>query len=335
LEALNLRKEEAYLKNLSEQKNKLSRIIVVHNFKNTTSENEFKVLRKKYVEDCYRGTLNKIYLEDQTYVETFEVEGGKMTHLFLAKESTIKEKSIAGDLINNNTYKYLRSLLNSLAIDKRDSFTTILSDTVKDVLFPYFADPISEVAYYANKDGEINLRASTKNNEMLKLLRNEIEYDGLYLSLAAPATFQPHIDIVKGNTAMIVVVDLPSFIGAGSKEYLMYPSKVKIDVDEDSHSLVIEGERKLYFQTYNQSTSDGSVLSKECRVYNKESKETKENEELQVMLLERKEGSFHRIVKIPKGYSKRKQDFKVELSNGRLQILIPKIQVTPSSGIEF
>jgi len=297
-----------------ERRTKLSRIIVVHNFKQTTTIADFDALRKKY-------PLQTRNLEGEL-VEIFEEESIiAITHVFLAKESSEGLISPAGENFNTLTFKYLRNILNTMSVSQKEEHLFQLSDCLHEAIEPYFLQEIAEVAYFVNENGDIKLRAiaTVKEGEdkMLRLTRDEIETDGFHLFLASPAIFQTPLDIIKGEEAMIVNVDLPGFMSSSTaSEYKNYPCSLKVNVEKDE--LLISGERKLYFQTYN----DGASVAKICYPY---SKNNVEDPKLKSVLgIERKQGKFSRKIKIPSQYTTNIKEMKFDMNNGRLQVFIPK-----------
>jgi len=318
LEALSLRLDAA-LEDNPHNRSKYNRIIVIHNFKMTTSDEEFLTLRQKYVMDCYKGSLNKLPLHSG-FIERYETN--KMIHLFLAKESTPDMHSPAADKYNAATYEHLRNVINGLANKQTDSYLKVVSNSIRNVISPYFGSGVEDVSFFINSKGAIKIRGGAPKGAILRLIRDEIEYDGLHIILASGSIFKPHADVSKDENGMTIVMDLPGFIPGGSKSHENYKSFVKPDFDGTTFDYVISGSRELYYLGYSQ-VKEGYTLSKTCISYNKSS---------EGFVVERKSGTFERRFKIPLEYSKNESDYTINLQDGRLQVLIPRIKPKTTSG---
>jgi len=196
-----------------------------------------------------------------------------------------------------------------------------VSNSIRNVVSPYFASGVEDVSYYINSLGAIKIRAIAPKSVVLKLIRDEIEYDGLHIILASGSIFKPHADVSKDDNGMVIVMDIPGFIPGGAKTHENYKSFIKPDLDGSTFEYVISGSRDLYYLGYN-LVKEGYILSKTCVSYNKSS---------EGFIVERKSGTFERRFKIPSDYSKNESEYVISLLDGRLQVFIPKIKPKSST----
>jgi len=290
-----------------------ARIIVVHNFKTTLDIEQFKAHRTEYVEDCYVGTMRKEKVTvkgvSQT-VEFFQNELGDMTHLFLAR-SVGEEDCPAAAVYNGPTVEYLKILLQAMPNPKREPLLARLCDEGKKGLGNFFAGLRDVGLFY--RGGQILLKARPVDKGHLKLLADEVIYDGSNIFIARPDDFKLHVDVLETPSGLIVLVDMP---GVPSQDADLKDSGCTVDiaVDKRKHELIITGIRSLYLRRY--SDVENRMPTNSCLPYDKEFGN--------VQKMERKYGQISKRVKIPEGFSADLSSYSHLLEHGQLQILIPK-----------
>jgi len=138
--------------------------------------------------------------------------------------------------------------------------------------------------------------------------------EGTTLIFQKHETFNPKIDILETESAMIVNVDLPGFIipNKNSASIICVPS-----IDRKTFDLVIKGTRNL---SYKQLNSDMKNLTDQHLTYSKESKF--------VIKCERDSGEFERRVPIPAGFDRNEIAIR-KLDHGVLQIVVKRLTEEP------
>jgi len=258
-----------------------------------------------------------------TKVEYYENSSGDMIHFFLAREPHIGrdgklEESPAADVYNGPTVSHLCNLLKALGSKPRPPLLSRLCDYTKASLMQFFMK-VTDVGMVVAENGDVlvQARGAAAAKHHLRLLTNEVIYDGATISLARPDDFKILIDVIQTEENMLVLADIPMPPGSSN---LKCDCQVKVSVDAFKHELTIVGMRTLYYQKYAAGPDGRVVLSSDCQTY------SRDDDTDTVTRIERKYGTIERKVPIPEQYSDVVQHVKLE--HGQLQILIPPRSAT-------
>jgi len=313
IETLNHQLRQYHAKN--PDTTRLKSLIVVHNFKNTTTIEQFESHRKEYVEKCYVGHLKTRKVGDGGEATYYENSQGDIIHFFLAREPhTVKEESPAGALHNKATIAQLKGIIKAMVGQERPGVLERVCALSLDSLGTFF-HVVQDVGIFW-EDGVLKLKARgptrgkdgtpLNNPGSIRLLNIDIKYDSTGLQLVSANDFEMEVDVLKTDIGMMVLADLPI---PSSKSGLPVPSKINVEYDSYEHDLILKGHRTLYYRTHIKP----SHVSEVCKSY--------ERGDEFIERLERSAGAIERRIPIPRGYTF--DPSAVHLDHGQLQILLP------------
>jgi len=275
------------------------------------------------VESCYKGSMKSypILLDETSQRREFKYyvnDDNRMIHIWLAAEHSKERPSPAGEFQNKMAYEFLWSKIKTVTKANKTPLLLDIIEKAKIVLETGYISKVKRILF-EHKDGNMVLKGhanpeenpTTKKMEIprLKLLPEKLITEGTTLIFQKHETFNPKIDILETETAMIVNVDLPGFMpNKSSASVISVPS-----IDRKTFDLVIKGTRNL---SYKQISEDMKNLTDEQLPYSKESK--------LVIKCERDSGDFDRRIPIPPGFDRNKISVK-KLDHGVLQIVVKRL----------
>jgi len=281
----------------------------VHNYKNTTTIEQFKQHRQTYSFNCYEGTLKTrtVTVDGKPVeVEVYENTLGDIVHIFLARDPASSPLgSPAGEVYNKPAYEMLRVFMAGIVPPSREPLMSRICQVSYNLLKPYFVN-LRDVGVFIN-DGKSYLRARPKASEKkLRRLDNDLRYDGYTVSLNRSDDFRIQVDVIETKDAMLVIADMPM---PSSKVMPDTECLITVDVDAREHMLIFKGKRSLYYRGFADKKFGGDAI-----VYNRDTSNAKR--------VERSYGECERKIPIPVDFDDRVEA--TELAHGQLQVLIPR-----------
>ncbi|KAG4104587.1 HSP20-like chaperone [Neocallimastix lanati (nom. inval.)] len=145
--------------------------------------------------------------------------------------------------------------------------------------------------------------------------------------ISSELKYNPRMNFNEDGENFYIHADLPG----------MTRDQIKIEFNEEDHSLIISGERKspyetnqneiLSEQTSNNENTNENNNNKNSQ--NKENKENKENKDIKFLLKEINYGKFSKSFILPKDINL--DNIQAKIENGLLKIIIPKFK-SPKNG---
>jgi len=145
--------------------------------------------------------------------------------------------------------------------------------------------------------------------------------------ISSELKYNPGMNFNEDGENFYIHADLPG----------MTRDQIKIEFNEEDHSLIISGERKspyetnqneiLSEQTSNNENTNENNNNKNSQ--NKENKENKENKDIKFLLKEINYGKFSKSFILPKDINL--DNIQAKIENGLLKIIIPKFK-SPKNG---
>eukprot|EP01117_Protostelium_nocturnum_P000882 TRINITY_DN11218_c0_g1_i1.p1 TRINITY_DN11218_c0_g1~~TRINITY_DN11218_c0_g1_i1.p1 ORF type:complete len:597 (+),score=124.90 TRINITY_DN11218_c0_g1_i1:84-1793(+) len=302
-------------------------VVVIHNFKTTSDIKTFRELREKYVTSIYPGAMRSIPIQNTNHnVEFWQNSQGSLTHFFVARDG-----SEAGQLINGPTFQQILTLLHiKVRPGRLHPSLALLRAACEKMNGPFFKGPIDDVFMrYHPETKALSICARSRSvQDPFKIIRSQVEYDGLNLGITS-SDFTPPMDVIEMSDSLIIKMDLPDLMGSAAsgtmEEDYRAHNYVKFNIQQDptrnQFKLIISGERDTFFRTYTGDSVSTMKTTNDCFRYNRNASSQK------LLLAERKGGKFTRYFTLPIKYSADKRTYVVSISDGTLQFRIPKIHI--------
>jgi hypothetical protein len=139
------------------EKHPKKELIVVHNFRETSTRAKYESLRRKYVFDVYSGTIESIsVVGHQKKVDVFVSKVSSVRHVFLCKED-----SDIGRDINPLTYTWLLNVCihKSIRYHNRITFSEKLIVESQNGLCNIFKD-VANLWYHVTEDKKLLIKST-------------------------------------------------------------------------------------------------------------------------------------------------------------------------------
>eukprot|EP01121_Diplochlamys_sp_Union-15-3_P014978 TRINITY_DN4859_c0_g1_i2.p1 TRINITY_DN4859_c0_g1~~TRINITY_DN4859_c0_g1_i2.p1 ORF type:complete len:608 (+),score=119.86 TRINITY_DN4859_c0_g1_i2:18-1841(+) len=309
------------------ESDRLGTLYVVHNFKDTVTEEQLEDLVNKYIVNCYDGemfenTLQVEGMQGPQKVRYFRNKDNRMIHVWLGREDEKNHPSTAGLKTNRITYEYLRNVIANVVPTHKTPLLRDICNYSREVLkeLNYFK-VIEGVDVYLDKGEKLVIKGKGLTQKIkgkkkakytpLKLAPDEVIVSGKSLTFVQSSDFKPNVDVIYKKECMIILVDLPGFTTSNDlpkpvdTQNILYTPFIDVKTDE----LVIRGQRSFYWRVL-----VGKDLTERVQTYTAKDEAG--------VRIERRSGPFERRIKIPYLY-KSKADPISQLQHGQLQVVIP------------
>ena len=212
-------------------------VIVIHNFKEIESQEILDHIWETQVRQIYQSGN-----EQQTKVAAKNPLTGKLEEKqvnwfkspYTRHVCLVNQDSILGYNQNPWTFSLLRYWLKAVQIPLNRNFSVV--DSVihfsNNKLTSYFKQPIKLVLKDSGDELVKTIKNCRETTGPLRLPQLSIDSSGLVLT--RPDSFQPHVDIIKGESTYQIYMDLPGM------------KKEDVTVSRMNVTTIVKGKRKKY-----------------------------------------------------------------------------------------
>jgi len=210
--SLNKRIEEWNSENYTRPK---SKVIIIHNYKDISSESQFNYLTKRYIEDIFLNgywTTRPVFVDGELTISKSYVSDEGLNHHFIL----LDDNSPFGNKFNKCTFQDIRHNIISTHVAKRSSLLNYLAKCAYTALKNSIQSNLHLVKYvWDTEKNELYLRAFNKDKEKnIEIKRADIDISGNSVYLM-DSSFELHMDKLffpKNNVPKYMcIIDLPGF----------------------------------------------------------------------------------------------------------------------------
>lgn len=259
-------------------------VIVIHNFKEVEGQDILDHIWETQVKQIYSDGSTQQTLVAAKNPMTGKLEEKKVTWFkspFTRHVCLVNQDSLLGMSLNPWTFSLLRYWLKAVLVPLNREFSVVenVINFSDNKLSSYFKEDIK--LNLEDTDNILNKKIVNKIKLGDKLRMPHISIDGSGFVVTRPDAFIPNVDICRGDSEYVIVIDLPGM------------KKEDINIYRQNVVTLVEGKRKR--TVYDENLSDKN--------YEKS---------------ERKFGDFTLTFKIPDEYERKWSFF--EMENGVLSI---------------